>query len=79
MKTYWDTLSKSERATLANKVKSTTGYLRLVFKGHKKASFILAQRIEEVTCGSVTKSELRPDIYGKFSGDTSAALLPNGE
>ncbi len=65
MKAYWDTLSKSERAELAGKVESSTGYLRLVFKGYKKAGFELAQKLEIFTGGIVKKADLRPDIYGK--------------
>ncbi|TKI02308.1 YdaS family helix-turn-helix protein [Martelella alba] len=64
MQSYWDNLSKTDRAALAEQVKSTPGYLRLVFKGHKKAGFDLARRLEEKTHGVITKAELRPDIYG---------------
>ncbi|WP_058911899.1 YdaS family helix-turn-helix protein [Entomohabitans teleogrylli] len=63
MKEYWDSLSKAEQMDLAKSVGSTTGYLRLVFNGYKKAGFLLAQRLEEVTAGNITKSDMRPDIY----------------
>lgn len=63
MKRYWDSLSQEERSHLASKVGYSAGYLRLVFTGHKKAGFILAQRLEVETKGQVTRSELRPDIY----------------
>ncbi|VEI68422.1 Uncharacterized protein conserved in bacteria, prophage-related [Serratia quinivorans] len=65
MEKYWDALSKADRSALANQVGRSPDYLRLVFKGYKKASFSLAQRIEEVTGEQVTKNDLRPDIYGK--------------
>ncbi|USX43883.1 helix-turn-helix domain-containing protein [Escherichia coli] len=41
------------------------GYLRLVFNGYKKASFVLAKKLEQCTSGAITKSDLRPDIYPK--------------
>nr|ELC0254408.1 transcriptional regulator [Escherichia coli] len=43
MKAYWDSLTKEQQGELAGKVGSTPGYLRLVFNGYKKASFVLAQ------------------------------------
>ena len=64
IKNYWDALTKPEQNALAKKVGSSSGYLRLVFNGYKKAGFSLAQRLEEETAGVVTKSQLRPDIYG---------------
>ncbi|WP_413722663.1 transcriptional regulator [Sodalis sp. RH24] len=70
MNEFWDALSKSERAILAEQVKTSPGYLRLVFKGYKKAGFELAQKLEEVTGGTVTKADLRPDIYGNAKSKT---------
>jgi DNA-binding transcriptional regulator YdaS (Cro superfamily) len=63
MKRYWDSLTQQERSNLARRVGSSAGYLRLVFTGHKKAGFVLAQRLEVETAGAITKAELRPDIY----------------
>lgn len=44
MKAYWDSLTKEQQGELAGKVGSTPGYLRLVFNGYKKASFVLAKK-----------------------------------
>ncbi|MGP2543410.1 transcriptional regulator [Yersinia sp. 2541 StPb PI] len=63
MKEYWDALTKDEQTALAIRVESSTGYLRLVFNGYKKAGFSLAKKLEDETCGVVTKFQLRPDIY----------------
>lgn len=63
MKKYWDSLTQQERSQLAKRVGSSAGYLRLVFTGHKKAGFTLAQKLEAETAGAVTRAELRPDIY----------------
>ncbi|MCL6744407.1 MULTISPECIES: transcriptional regulator [unclassified Kosakonia] len=65
MKDYWDSLTKGQQGELAKCVGSTPGYLRLVFNGYKKAGFSLAKKLEEKTGGSITKSDLRPDIYPK--------------
>ncbi|EEZ9864874.1 helix-turn-helix domain-containing protein [Escherichia coli O8] len=62
MKAYWDSLTKEQQGELAGKVGSTPGYLRLVFNGYKKASFVLAKKLEQCTSGAITKSDLRPDI-----------------
>ncbi|HAZ7475828.1 TPA: transcriptional regulator [Escherichia coli] len=64
MKAYWDSLTKEQQGELAGKVGSTPGYLRLVFNGYKKASFVLAKKLEQCTSGAITKSDLRPDIWG---------------
>ncbi|MBV6817754.1 helix-turn-helix domain-containing protein [Rahnella sp. PD12R] len=71
MKNYWDALTKPEQNALAKKVGSSSGYLRLVFNGYKKAGFSLAQRLEEETAGAVTKGQLRPDIYGNTTSQTA--------
>ena len=71
IKNYWDALTKPEQNALAKNVGSSSGYLRLVFNGYKKAGFSLAQRLEEETAGAVTKSQLRPDIYGNTTSQTA--------
>ncbi len=65
MKDYWDSLTKEQQLKLAGSVGSTPGYLRLVFNGYKKAGFSLAKKLEEITAGTITKTDLRPDIYPK--------------
>lgn len=55
MKAYWDSLTKEQQGELAGKVGSTPGYLRLVFNGYKKASFVLAKKLEQCTSGAITK------------------------
>ncbi len=41
MHEYWDGLTPTQRVELAERVGSSAGYLRLVFKGHKKRAFSL--------------------------------------
>lgn len=66
MKAYWDSLTKEQQGELAGKVGSTPGYLRLVFNGYKKASFVLAKKLEQCTSGAITKSDLRPDNCARW-------------
>ncbi|MCW0316213.1 hypothetical protein NB724_001364 [Pantoea ananatis] len=73
MKKYWNSLSREERSDLASKVGYSPGYLRLVFTGHKKAGFILAQKLETETQGEVTRAELRPDIYSETDSNPATA------
>lgn len=70
MKAYWDSLTKEQQGELAGKVGSTPGYLRLVFNGYKKASFVLAKKLEQCTSGAITKSDLRPDISGSVNANS---------
>ncbi len=71
MKAYWDSLTKEQQGELAGKVGSTPGYLRLVFNGYKKASFVLAKKLEQCTSGAITKSDLRPDSAGVAPGGSA--------
>lgn len=76
MKAYWDSLTKEQQGELAGKVGSTPGYLRLVFNGYKKASFVLAKKLEQCTSGAITKSDLRPDtaIMGALALPVKSAI-----
>lgn len=75
MKAYWDSLTKEQQGELAGKVGSTPGYLRLVFNGYKKASFVLAKKLEQCTSGAITKSDLRPDT--RLPAPTTSAVMQN--
>lgn len=49
-------------------------YLRQIANGHRQPSFAMALRLEEATSGTVTKSDLRPDIWPPIqAGDRAAA------
>ncbi|HAN2125662.1 TPA: hypothetical protein J8062_003439 [Escherichia coli] len=75
MKAYWDSLTKEQQGELAGKVGSTPGYLRLVFNGYKKASFVLAKKLEQCTSGAITKSDLRPDTWPAVQNDRYGSRL----
>lgn len=78
MKAYWDSLTKEQQGELAGKVGSTPGYLRLVFNGYKKASFVLAKKLEQCTSGAITKSDLRPDtpLPTSLTSESPVPLIP---
>ncbi|MDL5029933.1 MULTISPECIES: helix-turn-helix domain-containing protein [unclassified Vibrio] len=48
---------------MAKKLKTTTGYLRLVITGHKIPGAALAKNLHDITNGEVDKHQLRPDIF----------------
>lgn len=68
-KKYWQDLSEEKRAELATACSTTSGYLYLVFYGHKIAGPKLATRIEAETenlgLPKVRKAVFRPDLWGK--------------
>ena len=60
---YWRELTEVQRKSLAERLKTSTEYLRLVLSGHKKAGPLLAKKLDKETDGKVKKDQLRPDIY----------------
>lgn len=61
---YLKTLTSDQRILVAKKAGTTREYLVQLAGGHRKASALLAKRLEDATGGKVAKSELRPDIFG---------------
>ena len=62
-KEYWCQLSDTQRKSMAKKLKTSTGYLRLVITGHKIPGAALAKNLHDITNGEVDKHQLRPDIF----------------
>lgn len=52
------------RAALARALDASPDYLWQIGKGIRKASFKLAKEIEEATGGTITRHDLRSDIFG---------------
>lgn len=48
-------------------------YLRQIANGHRQPSFSMAMAIEAATSGTVSKSDLRPDIW-PHQGNTDRAV-----
>lgn len=64
LRDYLKKLKKAEaKAKFADEVDASLGYLYLVAGSHRNASPKLCEKIETASNGTVTKSELRPDIW----------------
>jgi len=63
MKTFLKTSDKSELILAAELSGTTVDYFRQIAGGHRKASPLLAKKIEESTGGLVKKECLRPDVF----------------
>lgn len=63
------------RAAVAAAIGTSDQYLYQIESGRRQASRLMAEAIERVTEGQVTKVQLRPDLY---QGDESPAE-PNSE
>ena len=61
---FWLQLTPKQREELAEKARTKASWLKLVALGHGNISPELARRIDEATCGLVSKEALRPDIFG---------------
>lgn len=60
---FWRQMNGQQRSALANRLKTSTEYLRLVLSGHKIAGPKLAKNLHIETDGIVDKHLLRPDIF----------------
>lgn len=63
-KTFWFGMTQEDRATFADQVDRSPGYLQLVAGGFRRASPALANKIQLQTGGKVTREEMRADVYG---------------
>lgn len=63
-KTFWFDMSQEQRASFAERVNRSPGYLQLVAGGFRNASPELATDIQVQSEGRVTREEMRPDVYG---------------
>lgn len=64
LKEYFDALPYGSKKVLADKVGITQTWIALLISNSRKASVVLAKKIEVATNGAVTAKELRPDIFG---------------
>ncbi|NOI20846.1 helix-turn-helix domain-containing protein [Vibrio coralliilyticus] len=62
-KLYWRQLSDIQKELLAERLQTSTEYLRLVVTGHKKPGAAFAKKLHDVTKGAIDKHQLRPDIF----------------
>jgi len=60
---YFKTDVRGAKSEMAEHLGVTPTWMALLISGRRKASPMLAVRIEEATGGLVTRLELRPDIF----------------
>ena len=60
---YFKTDVRGAKAEMAEYLRVTPTWLSLLIAGKRKASPLLAKRIEDATGGLVTRHDLRPDLY----------------
>ena len=60
---YFKTDVRGAKSEMAEYLGITPTWMALLISGRRKASPVLAVRIEEATGGLVTRRELRPDIF----------------
>lgn len=60
---YFKTDIRGAKSEMAEYLRVTPTWLSLLIAGKRKASPLLAKRIEDATSGLVTRQELRPDLY----------------
>lgn len=70
-KTHFGSLTKSARATLAERCKTSVGFLVQVAYGHRRAGESLCINVERETAGAVRCEELRPDVDWAFLRGTA--------
>lgn len=63
LKSYLSDRPRGFKSNFAKKLGISNSYLRQVETGYSPMPVYLAKRIEEVTDGEITKSELRPDLW----------------
>ena len=61
---FYKALDPKQKVRLAKRLGTSVAYLSHVAHGHRRAGPDLAKRIERATKKSVTRKELRPDIWG---------------
>lgn len=64
-KSFWYGMKLEERIQFAEQIERSPGYLQLVAGGFRKASPQLANTIQEKTSGLVSRSAMRPDVFGE--------------
>ncbi|CDG54539.1 MULTISPECIES: hypothetical protein [Halomonadaceae] len=62
-RSYWKSLSVSQRESIALSAGTTAEYLRQVLVYERQPSADMAKRLEEATGGALTRRTLRPDLF----------------
>jgi DNA-binding transcriptional regulator YdaS (Cro superfamily) len=64
LKEYFVDLPRGSKLAMSHTLGITKTWLSLIMNGSKKPSAKLAIAIEKYTNGSVSRKELRPDLFG---------------
>ncbi|MGE0289559.1 MAG: hypothetical protein AB7P16_24995 [Bradyrhizobium sp.] len=72
MKTYWQSLSAKQKDDLALTLECNRTYLAQIACGARRASPILARKIDEYSRGTCPKEQLRPDVFGSVTEQPAA-------
>lgn len=60
---FWRSLTISQRESIADAAGTSAEYLRQVLVYDRQPSADMAKRLEEATCGALTRRTLRPDLF----------------
>lgn len=64
LRTYLATLTPIDQADYAKRAGTSIGYLRKALSIGQRFDGALARRLDEESGGQVSRSELRPDVFG---------------
>jgi hypothetical protein len=73
LRAYLATLSPDEQSAYAIRCGTTIGYLRKALSTKPRLDGALVRQLDEQSNGSVSRIDLRPDIFGPAPADTSHA------
>lgn len=65
LRTYLSTLSTVDQAAYAKRCGTTIGYLRKALSTKPRLDGALVRKLDEQSQGKVSRSDLRPDIFGE--------------
>jgi len=68
---YYKSLTTEGREALAKQLDTSVAYLSQLAHKHRQPGHGMAQAIEQITGGQVSRYELRPDIYGDIPEDAA--------
>jgi hypothetical protein len=66
-KTFYETAGKEETERVAIAAGTTLDYFKQIMYGNRSPSYRLTNRLEAESGGRMSRSDLRPDIYGTES------------
>lgn len=65
LRTYLSTIPTAEQAEYAKRAGTSIGYLRKALSKGQRFDGALARRLDEESDGTVSRYDLRPDVFGQ--------------